>query len=215
MINRKQWGSLLIAILCSIGTFYVGMQYGSWQAGLVVLIFGIMTTIIPIISGFLGFTKLDQSESWFNSAEQLGTQKQRVIDHYRRIEGTLKYWKNKAAAHHRLHIARIIWSLVAGVSLPVLVQLYDKTRWAYIFMISFTTWNGLLVLLAYTLKSEEKFQGFRQQESDYYDISRNLLDFAKNDDHNLEKIVDDYFRAVAAIRKVGRIVETGSPPSAI
>jgi hypothetical protein len=146
----------------------------------------------------------------------LGAQKKRVLDHYSRMRGTLRFWKNKATAHHRLHLARVIWSLISGVSLPVLVQLFQKADvWSVQFMTILTTWTGLVDALAFTLRSEEKYQGFRQQESDFYDKCRELLDFVKADDPELETMIDEYIRLIHEVRKVGRRVETSSPPSAL
>jgi hypothetical protein len=44
-------------------------------------------------------------------------------------------------------------------------------------------------------------------------LNKSLLDFAKENDPELEKKVDEYINIIKGIRKVGRRVETGSPPS--
>jgi len=214
--NNKQWTFLIIAVLTFLAFLWVGVSYGWWQAGVVVLSVGIAATIFPIVFAFLGFEELNPPGEWFDTADQLGAQQKRVLDHYSRIKGTLRFWKNKAAAHHRLHLARVIWSLISGASLPVLVQFFDKTeKWSILFMTILTTWTGIVVAMAFTLRSGEKYQGFRQQESDFYDKSRELLDFSKADDEDLGKKIDDYIKLVNEVRKVGRRVETSSPPSAL
>jgi hypothetical protein len=195
----------------------IGPVYGWWSAGVALLSVSILATLGPIVFSFLGFVELNDPGKWLESADQLGSHRQRVEEHYSRIEGTLKFWKNKAAAYQRLHQARVVWSLVSAVSLPVLIQRYDKNDgWSVLFMTMLTTWTGLTVAWAYTFKAEEKFQGYRQQESDFYDTSRRLLDFAKTDDQvALSDQVDAYLKTVDEIRRVGRRVETGSPPSAL
>jgi hypothetical protein len=172
---KKQGGFLFVAIL-SIGSFlWVGINHGWWQAGVTVLAISIVITIVPIVLSFLGFAELNDPGEWFDSADQLGGQKQRVMAQYTRIKGTLRFWKNKAAAHHRLHLARVIWSLISGVSLPVLVQRYDKADvWSTLFMTMLTSWTGFIVALAYTFKSEEKYQGFRQHIGKYLSSLRKL-----------------------------------------
>ncbi|GIE95535.1 hypothetical protein [Paractinoplanes rishiriensis] len=60
-----------------------------------------------------------------------------------------------------------------------------------------------------------QYQGLRQQESDFYDCTRDLLDNASDDPKELKKQVDSYIEMVNRIRKVGRRVETSSPPSAL
>lgn len=214
--NQKKWSVLSIGILAAFISIYTGINFDWWLAGVVVLIIAIVTTLIPIVFGYFSFVELNDPGEWFDTAEQLGSEKERVITHYSRIIGTLRFWKSRAAAHHRLHLARVIWSLLSAVLLPVLVQFYDKSNtWAVLFMTILTTWTGIIVALAFTLKSEEKYQGYRQQESDFYDISRKLLDLSKRGDPKLEKKIDAYIEIVSEIRKIGRKVETGSPPSAI
>ncbi|MBW4623711.1 MAG: hypothetical protein KME17_30665 [Cyanosarcina radialis HA8281-LM2] len=76
-----------------------------------------------------------------------------------------------------------------------------------------TTWTGLIVTSAYTFKAEQKYQGFRQQETDYYHITRALLDFPNRDPDLLREQVDEYIRQVENIRRFAWGIETGSPPS--
>ena len=214
--HRKQFGFLAMTALALAGLIIVGVRAGWWYGGSAALAVGIVTTALPIIWSFLGFSDLNDPGPWFNNAANLGAQASRLQAHYERIEGTLRFWKNKATAHYRLHLARVMWSLISSVSLPVLVQRFEKNEpGAVLFMTALTTWVGLISILAYTLKSEEKYQGFRQQESDFYDEGRRLLDFADPNDPNFKDRVDGYIRTIDQVRKVGRRVETGSPPSAV
>ncbi|MGV9804571.1 hypothetical protein [Micromonospora chersina] len=214
--HRKQLGFLAMTALALAGLIIVGVRVGWWYGGLAALAVGIVTTALPIIWSFFGFLELNDPGPWFTSAANLGTQASRLQAHYGRIEGTLRFWKNKATAHYRLHLARVMWSLISSVSLPVLVQRFEKNEpGAVLFMTALTAWTGLISILAYTFKSEEKYQGFRQQESDFYDEGRRLLDFADPNDPRLKERVDDYIRTIDQVRRVGRRVETGSPPSAV
>ena len=186
-----------------------------WQVGFFVLVLGIIITIIPILIAFQKKIKLDKPSKWFNEANYLGDLKDRLIANESRIQGTLLYWKNKAAAHRMLHNANIFWGLIAAVSLPVLIQYYNtEDIWSHTFMTVLTFWTGLVFAFSHTLKSEEKYQGFRATESEYYDITRELLDTPERDSKELEVLVNEYIVTVEKIRKVARRVETGSPPSA-
>lgn len=185
-----------------------------WFYSCIILFVGIMITIIPIIIAFLKKVELNKSPEWFKEANVFGSQQQRLIAHEKRMEGTLVYWKNKAAAHYRIHMARVLWSLISAVALPVLIQIYNKTNlWSVVFMTGLTTWTGFIVSLAQILKSEEMFRGFRQCESDYYDLARTLLDFPRKSQLEMEEQVDKFIKTVENVRVVGRKVETGSPPS--
>jgi hypothetical protein len=216
IVNKAQVKFLIIFVTGTTLVLWTGSRYGAWQAGVAGLAVAILTTVFPVAFGFLGFEKLHPAGQWFDTAIQLGSQQQRVVAHYSQIEGTLRFWKSKAAAYRRLHLARIYWSLGSGASLPVLVQCYDKAEnWSKVFMTILTFWTGLVVVVAHTLRAEEKYQGFRQQESDFYDTSRELLMFTKKEDVDLEQKVDEYLRTIARVRAVGRRVETSSPPSAL
>jgi hypothetical protein len=187
-----------------------------WLAASVVLLLGILGTIVPVALAFLKKIKLDKPTSWFDKATVLGAQQQRLLDHEARIQGTLLFWKNKAAAHGRLHSSSVLWSLFSAVSLPVLVQLYEKSlMWSNVFLTTLTFWTGLVVALAHTFKSEELYRGFRQCESDYYDLTRRLLDYPAKTEQELDAQVDAYLETVYRIRALGRDVETNSPMSVL
>ena len=213
--------AVLLYSSAAVGVFiYIGLSsvspHGWWQAGTAALSVAIVGTTVPVVWGFFGSAALHSSGDWFDSSEELAEFKARLMSNYSRIHGTLIYWKSKAAAHQRLYFAQVLWASLTGVSLPVLIQYFEKSsQWPTLFLTILTTWNGILLVLAYTLNSRELYRGFRQQESDFYDESRRLLNEARQDDPNLPNKVDGYIEMVASIRRVGRRVETGTPPSAI
>ena len=176
----------------------------------------IVGTLVPIVWGFLVFAELFPPGDWFDSSEELAEYQSRLVSHYSRITGTLRFWKTKASAHQRLHNAQGIWPTLSTVALPVLVQHFEKsTQWPTLFLTVLTTWNGVLLALTFTRNSRELYRGFRQQESDFYDESRRILNAAQRDDPELQKKVEEYIKLIASIRRVGRRVETGTPPSAL
>jgi hypothetical protein len=186
-----------------------------WFWATVALVFAILFTVIPLLRKFTEKIELSAVQPWFHESDDLGDQKERVINNFERIRGSLVYWKKKAAAFNALDDARVFWSIISSVTLPVLVQVYDSSQlFANVFFTSLTVWTGGLVTYAYTVKAEQKYQGFRAIESDYYDASRDLLDFAKDSPDNLNERVDHYIRTVAKIREMARDVETGRPASA-
>lgn len=192
------------------------VQERLWQAASLALLLAIMLTIVPLAHAFLRKVKLVRPSSWFDKASAFGSQQQRLLDHEARIQGTLLFWKNKAAAHGRLHTASVLWSLFSAVSLPVLIQFYDKQLvWSNVFLTMLTFWTGVVVALAQAFKSEELYRGFRLCESDYYDLTRQLLDHPAKDEKAREAQVDAYLEKVYRIRDLGRHVETNSPMSAI
>ena len=223
-MNWVEFGKRFVIFFSAPSTgavcIYIGLNSSSlhswWQAGTLALSIAIIGTLIPIISGFMGFATLLPPGDWFDSSEELSEYRSRLVSHYSRITGTLRFWKTKAAAHQRLYYAQIVWASLSGVTLPVLIQYFDNsTGWPTLFLTILTTWNGILLVLAFTLNSRELYRGFRQQESDFYDESRKLLNAARHDDPELDEKIEEYIKLVASIRRVGRRVETGTPPSAI
>lgn len=204
----------LLFVVAPLITYY--LHASLWVAGISSLIIAIVGTSIPIAYGLLNKVDIKKAPVWIENTKNLGDQHERVKEHYGRLKGTLVYWKNEAAAYHALDMARVVWSLISAVALPVLIQYYDQNdAYANAFLTILTTWTGLIVSLAYTLKAEQKYQGMRQQESDYYDIARSLLDNVDPDDERLKEKVDDYIKRVEAIRCTARKVETAAPPSAL
>lgn len=185
-----------------------------WAYACVVLFSAILYNILIISIALLKKIELNKSGKWFENADCLGEEKKRLQENHARIEGTLVYWKNRARAYEILNNSRVLWSLISSGLVPVLLQVFDRTNTvATIFMVSFTTWTGFIVVAAFSQKSEEKYRGFRQVESAYYDISRHVLDFPEKEGGKLTKQVDIYLTQVEQIRDVARkIVETGSPP---
>lgn len=185
-----------------------------WLYAIVLLVFFIIGTGIPIGKAFFKKVELDKAGKWFGDAEYFQEQQMRLQDSFGRITGTLIFWKNQAAAYKLLNNSRILWSLVSGGVVPVLLFAYDRNDpYAAVFMVSLTTWTSFIVVVAYTLKAEEKYKGFRMVESAYYDLSRHLLDFPAPDAEGRKVQVDTYLLQVEHIRDIGRkVVETGSPP---
>ena len=187
-----------------------------WEYFFYLIILGAIITMVPIVLAFLKKVKLNKVPRWFGEADSFEEQKDRLVSHELRIEGTLVYWKNKAAAHHRLHVARVSWSLMSAVTLPVIVQFFDKTDpWSIAFLTALTVFSGFIVALSYAMKSEEMFRGFRECESDYYDVARGLLDHSGSTPDDRKEQVDNFFKTVERIRKAGRKVETSRPPSGV
>ena len=172
-VNWSQVGKYFVIFFTVVTTCavcaYIGLNSSNshswWQAGTLALSVTIIGTLVPIIWGFLGFAELYPPGDWFDSSEELTEYQSRLMSHYSRTTGTLRFWKAKAAAHQRLYHAQLLWAALSSVALPVLVQYFDKsTQWPTLFLTILTTWNGVLLILTFTLNSRELYRGFRQQE---------------------------------------------------
>jgi hypothetical protein len=187
-----------------------------WIASSILLIYSILLTSYLIAREFLLRKALFASGSWFKDSKDLSEHEARLSANYDRIKGTLTFWKSGASAHKTLHNAQVLWGAITGVLLSVLIPISkgEAQVEANIFLTLLATWNVVLLTLSFVFSAREKYHGFRQAESDFYDSSRDLLNTAKKGDGNLEQKVDEYIELVKQIRKTGRRVEIGAPPSA-
>lgn len=191
------------------------MTNDPWFDGLIVLSILILISVIHILSAALKKVKLNGGGPGFDSAFGFSDDaKQRLENHYKRMEGTLGFWKNKAALYGRMYSYAVLWSILSGVLIPVLIQDYSSSNlWARVFLTVFSAWIGLIVALNRGFKAEELFRKFRQSESEVYDIRRRLLDRPETFGSTEEERLSRYFETMEKIRVAGRDAETTNFPS--
>lgn len=180
-----------------------------WRIGTLVIVILIIVNIFVLLKAMLKKVKLDKPNVWFRGNSTLRSELKRLQEHEDRILGTLIFWKNKAALYNRLSLSRTYWGLLSSVLIPILIQYYNNRDFAAnIFITVLSTWASIITILSLTLKSDEKYRGFRQCESDYYDLARELLDNISSDDTILNSQVDDFILTASRIRQFGRAIET-------
>lgn len=191
--------------------FLLSVKIDLWLIGIVIVIFFIVVNIIVLLKALFKKVNLNKVKYWFKDNDNLRKEKQRLEEHESRFSGTLIFWKNKAALHNRLAMSRIYWGLISSILIPVLIQYYKNENVnANIFMTLLSTWVSIITILSFTFKSDEKYRGFRQCESDYYDLARELLDNISPDDSTFNKQVEDFILLSSQIRRLGRAIETDS-----
>lgn len=186
-----------------------------WFDGLIVLSVLILITLLHILWAALKKVKLNGGGPGFDSAFGFSDDaKKRLEGHYKRIEGTLGFWKNQAALYERMYRYAVLWSILSGVLIPVFIQEYSSSNlWARVFLTVFAAWTGLIVALNRGFKAEELFRKFRQSESEFYDIRRRLLDRPETFGGSEEERLSRYFEATEKIRIAGRDAETSNFPT--
>lgn len=182
-----------------------------WLVGTVVVIIFIVFNIFVLLRAVLRKVNLNKAKYWFKDNENLRNEKQRLEEHESRFLGTLIFWKNKAAIHNRLTMSRTYWGITSSIFIPVLIQYYENVKiYANAFMTILSTWVSIITILTFTLKSDEKYRGYRQCESDYYDLARELLDNISPKDDVFKEQVDEFILTASQIRRLGRAIETDS-----
>lgn len=186
-----------------------------WFDGLIILSVFILISVFHILWAALQKVKINGVAPGFENAFGFSdSSKTRLQDHYKRIEGTLSFWKNQAALYERMYSYAILWSILSGVLIPVLIQDYSSSNfWARVFMTIFSAWIGLIVALNRGFKAEELFRKFRQSESEFYDVRRRLLDRPEVFGSTEEERLNRHFETVEKIRMAGRDAETSNFPT--
>lgn len=140
-------------------------------------------------------------------------QKIRLNQHYSRIQGTLGYWKNRAAKHCRFHLYTIIWTTAISISLPILVQALGDNNSSKFLLTIISLHSALLIGFHRVFKVERNYQSFRTAESEFYDLRRSFLDNALKNKSNMDEAIDKFFDEVGKLRIMARKEEIDNSPS--
>jgi hypothetical protein len=187
-----------------------------WEIGIVAYSACALITFIPVLRAALtpvrlhnGGPGLDQALDWGDDA------KARLRQHFERIQGTLGFWKQRAAIYGRLHYYSVIWSILASVAVPVLTQALPANDSAAKWLLTLISGHAAILITANRgLKVTQNYQAFRQGESDFYDLYRRLLDRPGSFRGVTEQErLADYFERVEAIRRAVRNAETDNLPA--
>jgi hypothetical protein len=187
-----------------------------WFDAFIVLVVLISLTIFHVLLAVFRKVKLYPGGPGFTDAIVFSDSAKKLLEaNYQRIQGTLIFWKNQAAIYERLYRYTVLWTILSGVSIPVLIQEYNSANvWAKVFLTVLSAWTGLIVAFNRSFKAEELYRSFRQCESDYYDLRRRLLDRPETFGSDEKERLDHYFEAIEKIRRFGRDAETSNFPSA-
>jgi hypothetical protein len=178
------------------------------------LVIGLLATLGDLLKAHFKWIPLKKSGPWFDEADQFSEAgKARLMAHYERMAGTLIFWKNKAALYEKLSRYAISWAIMSGVLLPALIQVYDKSNiYANFLLTLLIVWTTILSAFSRSFKAEELYRSFRHWESEYYDLSRRLLDRRIESPNEENSQIDLYISAAEKIRQAARDAETSNQP---
>ena len=162
---------------------------------------GSHATALPVLRALVRPVKLNQPEVWFHNSEGLEeSTRNRLVENFKRMQGTLGFWKKQAAVYGTVHYYCVCWSVPSVALTPVLVQ-WTSDPGARLLVTVMSAHAALLLTLHKALKVPENYRAFRDSESHYYDVSRRLLDrpgaFGGTEDERL----DTYFRHVESANR--------------
>lgn len=172
-------------------------------------------TFAPTIMALLQPVKLNPGGKSFEESPHFSTEaKERLISHYTRMNGTLGFWKNKAALYTRFHYYSICWTILSAWAVPLIGAIAPQTegslsKWL---VVAVSSHVALALSLHRGMKVAEGMKAFRHGESEFYDLYRRLLDRPQTLGSTENEQVDNYFQEVETIRKFVRHAETQTIP---
>ena len=182
-----------------------------WLWGTMILVSLQLATVVDILDAHLRWQPLKLAKPWFEESFP-PPYKEQLVSNYQRMFGTLTFWKNRARLFEKISKYSILWSIVAGILVAALIQDYDKNNeHEKLFLTLLLVWSTIATAVSRSFKAEELYRGFRQTESDYYDVSRRLID-RRSSAENMREQIDAYFKTVEQIRKAARDAETSNQP---
>lgn len=189
-------------------------QMDGWLLATIVYCISAVVSFIPVLMAiFKKVELLPGGLSYNDSPFFTQEQKIRLNQHYSRIQGTLGYWKNRAAKHYRFHLYTIIWTTAISISLPILVQVLGDDGSSKILLTIISLHSALLIGFHRVFKVERNYQSFRTAESEFYDLRRSFLDNPLKNTSNMDEAIDDFFESVSRLRILARKEEIDNSPS--
>src|ERR1041385_8528086 len=83
----------------------------NWAWGTLAYVALAVVTFWPVLKAFLGPVPLNPGGASFKDAKHFSEEaKERLEQHFSRIQGTLGFWKKQASKFHRFHIYTVCWT---------------------------------------------------------------------------------------------------------
>jgi hypothetical protein len=172
-------------------------------------------TLIPAIRNLVGRVPLYPGGSSFSDSDYFSEPiKKQLEQHFTRIQGTLRFWKKKAAIYTSFHYYCVVWTILSSWAVPLIGAITPQNggsnaKWL---LVTISSHVALSLSFHRGLKVAEGMKAFRLGESEFYDLYRRLLDRPKSFGENEEKQIEQYFAEVERIRRLVRSAETDSLP---
>lgn len=185
------------------------MTSDPWLIATILYIAAAIISFVPVLVAALGKIRVAKQEPAFDECPNFDeAQIDRLNRHYKRMAGTLAYWKKTATAYRRFHTYVLIWTIPSSVLIPVLTQSIDENNYASLLVTVVSAFTALLLTFHQAFKVDDKFVAVRNSESGFYDLYRRILDLPTSFAATPDDQIDEYFKAVEAVRSSARSTET-------
>ncbi len=184
-----------------------------WILAITVYLTVAILSFLPVLVALLKKVKLKPGGDTFTNSPHFSENgKEKLRQHFSRINGTLIFWKNEAAWYKRFHYYTLIWTIPVSILIPIISQSQDGSNASKLFITIISSHVALLIGYHRAFKVESNFRAFRNGESEFYDLYRRMLDRPSSFGDNELQQIENYFMEVEFIRKAVRVAETDNLP---
>lgn len=190
------------------------MNLDKWEIAIILYIVVALVTFIPTFKALIKKIKLNPGGASFDDSLHFSIQGKTLLNqHYSRIQGTLVFWKNEAEKYKFFHFYCIIWTIPISILIPIITQLIDQTYSSKLFLTIISSHAAILIGFHQGLRIEGNYKAFRNGESDFYDVYRQMLDEPKSFGETEDQQIENYVKQAAIVRKLVRNAEINNFPT--
>jgi len=162
----------------------------------------------------MGKENLHPGGASFSESLHFSEENKKLLEqHYSRIMGTLKFWKNQANKYGHFHTYCLIWITISAILIPVITQFVGDGPYSKLVLTVISLYTTILLSLHRAFKIENHYKAYRKGESEFYDLYRRLLDRPSVFGNDEPKQLETYFIEVEKIRKIIRDSEIDHFPT--
>jgi MFS family permease len=198
-----------IAAILALALF--GGTLDVWTWGIIIFVFALAVTFVPTALAMLGMAEPNVGGAHFDESDFGDRAKTRLKQHWSRIEGTLRFWKNQAAKYKNFRYYVVIWSIIITISIPIVTQFVGQNVSSRLFLTIISVTLAILLTFDRAFKVENHYRAFRAGESEFYDLYRRLLDNPQSFGADEDEQLVNYFKQVEALRLLTRKAELDLP----
>src|SRR5260370_41689180 len=185
-----------------------------WVIGILVYSGAALATLAPALVRLVRGVRLHPGGASFAEATGFSDEaKNRLSQHYSRMQGTLGFWKKQSEIYRYLHYYCLCWTIPSSVIIPFLAQAITAQSGSKWLITLVSAYTAVLLTFHPALKVDSNYKAFRQGESEFYDLYRRMLDRATTFGLNERQQMEAYFDAVVHLRKFVRNAEIDNLPS--
>jgi len=178
--------------------------------------FYLLMVLVSFLPTLRAYMKPIQNVKLTMDADQIKSNKltadelEQVQRNFAQMAGALRYWNKQVRQAKFFHYYALIWTTVGTILVPLLLPYVGNSPFAQLLITLISLHTALLLAFHRLLKPDRTFQGFRQIESGYYDLIRDMLDrpYLVEDPNKKMPRIDNYIERVKQYRLDARRMET-------